>query len=152
MPRFTFRFTVPLRQALSQEQQSQRALAQLLRSRMIFETQLRQMQQTISQAKHQLGNRLTGKVDLTAVGEVARYAGDSTLRRRELVQRLGQLEHQVAQARQELLAATQRRRSFELLRDRDFAAWRKDQSRRETRVLDDVAARAYTHKLVEGAA
>ncbi len=152
MPRFIFRFNVPLRQAVSEEQQAQRALAERLRTRLILQTQLRQMQQTISQAKHQLGNRLTGKVDLAAVGEVARYAGDSTLRGREIVQRLGQLEQQITNSRQELLHTTQRRRSFELLRDRDLAAWRKDQNRRETRVLDDVAARAYTRKLVEGAA
>ncbi len=143
MPRFTFRYAVPLRQAVTHEQACQRQLAELLRAKLIFEGQLRQMQQTISDAKHQLGERLTGSVDLKAVGEVARFAGDSTIRGREIVQRLAELERRISAARQTLLEATQRRRSFELLRDRDERAWKKQQQRKESAVLDEVAARGH---------
>ncbi|MEM1446474.1 MAG: flagellar export protein FliJ [Planctomycetota bacterium] len=143
MASFHFRYAAPLKQATLAEQDAQRALAALLRKRQIFETQLRDMQETIRSAKAELGDRLVGTVDLSAIGQVARYAGDSRLRGQQIVQRLAVLEGQITDARKQLAERTQRRRSFELLRDRDLAEFKRKQRRKETAVLDEVAARRH---------
>ncbi|MEM7577849.1 MAG: flagellar export protein FliJ [Planctomycetota bacterium] len=143
MASFIFRYAAPLKQAALAEQNEQRTLAALLRKRHIFETQLRDMQDTIRNAKSELGNKLLGKVDLSAIGQVARYAGNSTLRGHQIVQRLAVLDGQIQKARQNLAERMQRRRSFELLRDRDLADFKRKQRRKETAVLDEVAARRH---------
>ena len=143
MTAFTFRHAAPLKQAALAEQDAQRTLAALLRKRHIFETQLGDMQQTIRTAKADLGAKLVGKVDLAAIGQVARYAGDSTLRGRQIVQRLAVIDRQLNAARSELAERTQRRKSFELLRDRDLTEWTRKQRRKEIAVLDEVAARRH---------
>ncbi|MEM8781671.1 MAG: flagellar export protein FliJ [Planctomycetota bacterium] len=149
MRSFAFRYAAPLKQAELAEQEAQRALAALLRKKHIFETQLRDMQETIRDAKSQLGQKLVGPVDLSAIGQVARYAGDSTLRGQHIVQRLAVLGGQIEQAREQLAERTRRRRSFELLRDRDLAEFKRQQRRKETAVLDEVAARRHFASLSE---
>ncbi len=143
MQRFHFRYATLLKQAERHEQQRQRELAERLRTRIILETQLRDMQTTIQTAKHELGEGLVGKVDLAAIGAVARYAGDSTLRGRAIVQRLARLDGQIDRARSDLADATRKRRSLELLHDRDHEAWKKERRRKETLELDEVASRRH---------
>lgn len=152
MQRFIFRYAALLKQASLHEQHRQRDLATLLRKRMILQGQLRDMQSTIQQAKQQLGQRLVGTVDLTAIGQVARYAGDSTLRGRQIVQHLSQHETQIENARQQLAQATRKRRSLELLYDRDHDAWKKQRKHQETLELDEVASRAHSIRIAEGVA
>ncbi|MEM1099446.1 MAG: flagellar FliJ family protein [Planctomycetota bacterium] len=149
MARFKFRYAAPLQQAELAEQEAQRALASLLRKRHIFETQLRDMQETIRGAKAQLGDKLVGTVDLRAIGQVARYAGESTLRGHQIVQRLAVLDGQIGESRRLLAERTQRRRSFELLRDRDLADFKRKQQRKETAVFDEIAARRHALSITE---
>ncbi|MEL7086990.1 MAG: flagellar export protein FliJ [Planctomycetota bacterium] len=147
MPQFTFRYETLLQHRRNLEDRCQRQLADRVRTQMIMTDQLRSMQQTIVDSKRDMGGVLVGKIDLSRVGEFTRYNAQSTIRGRQLVQRLAQLEPQINEARGELLKATQQRKALELLRERDFAAWKKERGRKETAELDELTARAYTREL-----
>jgi len=147
MPQFTFRYESLLQHRRNLEDQAQRRLAERVRTQMIFREQLTGMQNQITESKRDLGSALVGKIDLSRVGDFTRYNADSTVRGRQLVQRLAELEPQVEAARQQLLSATQQRKALELLRERDLKQWKLQQDRRETVELDELASQAYTRQL-----
>ena len=64
-----------------------------------------------------------------------------------MVKRLAELETQVEAARQHLLNATQQRKALDLLRERDHLEWKREQDRKETAELDELASQAYTRRL-----
>lgn len=147
MPQFTFRYETLLQHRRNIEDRYQRQLAERVRTQMIMTDQLRAMQQTIKDSKRDLGGVLVGKLDLSQVGEFTRFNAQSTVRGRQLVQRLAQLEPQIEEARNELLRATQQRKALELLRERDLEAWKREIERKETAELDELSAQAYTREL-----
>ncbi len=149
MPRFTYRYETLLQHRRNLEDQRQRELAAQVRTRMILTDQLREMQQSITRSKHDLGQALVGKVDLSRVGEFTRFNAHSTVRGRQLVRRLAELDRGVETARAALLEATQQRKALDLLRERDLKAWREAENRRETAELDELASQAYTRRLNE---
>ena len=149
MAQFQFRLEPVLKQRVAAEDQALRELAKLLRQRMIFHDQLRQMQLTIVQSKHALATSLTGNVNLTKVGQFAGYSGQVTQRAHSIVRRLAVLEKQINTAREELLEATRQRKSMELLRDRQLEEWRRSESRREDEALDEIAVQSYARMLAE---
>lgn len=147
MPQFTFRYESLLQHRRNLEDQAQRQMAERVRTQMILTDQLRGMQTQITDSKRDLGDALVGKIDLSRVGEFTRYNADSTVRGRQLVKRLAELETQVQAARQQLLGATQQRKALDLLRERDLKQWKIEQDRRETAELDELASQAYTREL-----
>ncbi|MEM9420459.1 MAG: flagellar export protein FliJ [Planctomycetota bacterium] len=149
MPQFIFRYESLLQHRRNLEDQAQRQMAERVRTQMILTDQLRGMQQQISDSKRDLGGALVGKVDLSQVGEFTRYNADSTVRGRQLVRRLAELETQVETARQQLVNAMQQRKALDLLRERDLKKWKIEQKRKETAELDDLASQAYTRELFE---
>ena len=149
MPRFVFRYETLLGHRRQLEDQRQRELATQVRSQMIYTDQLRAMQQDITRSKQDLGQALVGKVDLSQVGGFTRFNHESTVRGRQLVTKLAQMEKHVEAARRKLLEATQQRKALELLRERDEKQWRLEQDRRETAALDDLANQSYGRALLE---
>lgn len=143
MPQFVFRYETLLNHRRDIEDQCQRELASQMRARMIMTDQLRGMQQDITDSKHRLGSSLVGKVDLSQVGDFTRYNQQATVRGRQLVKRIAEVEIKVVHARQQLLHATQQRKALELLRERDLKQWRKEMDRKETAELDELAAQAF---------
>lgn len=143
MALFHFKFDLVLRQRQMEEDRCQRELAKVLRQRMIFQTQLRQMQETITTSKRGLASGLIGRVDLAQVASFARYSGQVAQRAQQLVLRLATLEKQIEQARQQLLRATRARQALELLRQRQYDRWRLEQERRERIELDEIAAQQF---------
>ena len=150
MAKFLFKLATVLKQRQIIEDQRQRDLAQVLRFKMILLDQLKQMQQTITQSKRELGDALLGQVNLDRVGQFARYSGQTAVRAREIVQRLAVLEKQIEAARQQLLQATAARKAMDLLRERYHQQWREDLERRENNEIDDLSAGAYTRRLALG--
>jgi len=122
MAGFAFRLESVLKQRQADEDIQQRELAKLLRKRMILLDQLRGMQQSITGSKHELGDGLRGKVDLSAVGEFARFNAQCERRARGIVQELAGLEKQVEQQRVRLTEAVKARRAIDLLNDRQRVA------------------------------
>lgn len=147
MASFRFRFETVLQQRRSVEDQRQRELAQLLRGKMIFENQLRQMQQTIRDSKQQIGTGLVGQVDLNAIGQVAQYSSQVVVRGQQIVQQLAQLDRRIGEARQRLLEATRQRKALQLLRDKHYQRWLAEQKRRETIELDDLTNQRYARRI-----
>lgn len=150
MAQFQFRFKTLLAHHRRVEDQRQRELAQHLRTRMILHDQIRDMQDTIRDSKQSMADGLVGKVDLTRVGQFARYSGHAAQRARQIVLRLAGIEKQIEVARTDLLDATKQRKSLELLRDKHEAQWRYEQDRRETNELDELATTRFARRLMIG--
>jgi len=150
MAKFQFRFQTLLAHQRRVEDQRQRELAQQLRSRMILHDQIRDMQDTIRESKQSMADGLVGNVDLTRVGQFARYSGNAAARARQIVMKLAGLEKEIEAARQLLLEATKQRKALELLRDKHEAQWRYEQNRRETNELDELATTRYARNLMIG--
>lgn len=150
MAKFVFQFEPLLRHRQAIEDQRQRELAQHLRSQMILQGQLRTMQQTIRDSKQQLGAGLVGRVDLSAISQFAGFSGHTTMRARQIVLRLAEIDKQIQVARQQLLDATRQRKALELLRDRQREIWRREQQRREDLELDEMANQRFAHQLMTG--
>lgn len=148
MAGFRFRFETLLRHRRGVEDERQRELAQLMRSRMILHRELNRMQQTIRDSKRQLGDTLVGRVNVDRVGQFARYSGQVEVRGRQIILRLAQLEKQVVDARARLLDAVRQRKALELLRDKDHQEWRREQDRRETAEADDLTTQRYARAII----
>jgi flagellar FliJ protein len=146
MSRFQFRYESVLEQRRQTERQRQRELAELQNQQQSMKTQLRQMQQTIDHSRQQITQQLVGQVDLNAIGSVSRYSAQVTLRGQQLVQQLASVEHQVDQARQRLMAATQQRKIMEQLRQREYEQFQWHQRRAERRQQDELANQQYVRQ------
>jgi len=152
MAKFRFRFETLLAHRRRIEDQRQRDLAKHLRTRMILVDQIRDMQETIRQSKQEMTDGLVGHVDLTRVGQFARYSGHAAARARQIVVRLASLEKQIEQARQALVEATRQRKALEKLREKHEAQWQYEQNRRETNELDELAVTRYARQAMIGGA
>ncbi|MBL4575439.1 MAG: flagellar export protein FliJ [Opitutaceae bacterium] len=152
MAKFQFKFMTLLAHHHRVEDQRQRELAQRLRTRMIFHDQIREMQDTIRGSKQSLADGLVGQVDLTRVGQFARYSGHAAMRARQIVVRLAGVEKEIEEARKVLLEATMKRKSLELLREKHEAEWNYEQNRRETNDLDELATTRYARQMMMGGA
>ena len=134
------RYHAALTAAAAAEASAQRAVARSLRLRMILHTELRRMQETLAESKKELGESLRGRVDLRAVGAVARYCSGTAGRGRELVTRLAGIERALQGERAALADAARRRRSLELLEEQELAERRRAAARAEAAALDDLAS------------
>ena len=150
MAGFRFRFQSILQHRQRIEDECQRNLAQLMRSRMIFHDQLQKMQDTIRESKQQMADSLVGKVDLSQVAGFAGYSHQVANRGQQLVSRLAQVEHEISEARQRLLDASRQRKALDRLREKHHNQWRRDQDRREAAVLDELATQRYARAMAAG--
>ena len=148
MAAFKFNLEPVLRQRQAHEDQCQRDLAKAFRQRMILHHQLRQMQQDISQSKHQLADGLIGKVDLISTAQFARYSGQVTQRAHAFVSKLAATEKQIETARRHLLEATRARKALEQLRQRQYHQWARLRDLRETARLDELATQRTARRLM----
>ncbi len=144
MPAFRFRFETLLAHRRREEEGRQRELAEVLRKQLVMRGQLSGLQSDIDGARRQLGEALSGAVDLTAVGGFTRFSAQTTLRGRQLVDRLAQLEHLILAARRALMEAVRQRKALETLRERDQDRWKRDRQRIEQAQLDEQAAQTWS--------
>ncbi len=143
MASFRFRFEILLAHRRREEERCQRELATQLRKQMVMRGQLSSMQTDIDEARRDLGGALVGAVDLTAVRGFTRFTAQTTVRGRQLVERLAQLEHLIAYARKQLMEAVRQRKALDTLRERDREAWQMEQRQAEQAQLDEQAAQAW---------
>jgi flagellar FliJ protein len=137
MAQFRFKLEAVLKQREIIEEQRQRELAMVMRQRMIFMEQLKREQEIISESKRQLGQSLTGKVNLDAVSGFARFSGQTT-------------EPLVEKARQALMAAVRDRKALDLLKEKHKRAWQLRQDRLEAAVLDEMAVQRHARAALGG--
>ena len=148
MMQFVFKYQTLLTHRRNLEDQRQRDLAQQMRTRMILQNELRNMQGTIRDSKRQLGAGLGGRVDVAAISQFAGFSGHTTQRAQQIVLRLAELEKKVEHARSQLLEATRHRQALELLQEKHREAWLREQRRREALEMDEIAAQQYTRRLM----
>ena len=147
MARFRFRLQPVLRQRELAERDEQLVVAEIERDRMRLEERLRGMQQEIDGEQDEL-NRIIGNGSVNPMH--ARAQSAAILAKRAQAQRVAKelalVYKRLEKARGELALAAMRRRSMELLRDNQLAAFRREQSQAEDRVLDELAVMRATRQ------
>jgi flagellar biosynthesis chaperone FliJ len=148
MARFVFELQAALEQREREERNRQMVVAQLQRESLEIEDAIRRTQTGIVREKEALRDALRAEragglggvlVDLDA----ARRQGAATLGKiREAQQaaiKLAGVLKRLDSARLDLLEAARERKAVELLRDRRYEAWKRDQMCRETAESDELA-------------
>jgi flagellar FliJ protein len=141
MARFIFKLEPVLRQRKAIEREKQLALAELERSRVELEDQIRQIQGRLRAEKDTMRDQLTpgARVDLRGVRMQAGAQLRLVLEAQQAVFKLAGVHRRVEAARAELIEATKARRAVELLRERRFEQWLEEQRRKEASMLDEIA-------------
>lgn len=147
MARFRFNLQAVLKQRLALERQKQLRVAALEQQRLALEDEIRAHQATLQREKADLREALSRErtadyengVDLRGVRLQANAALHVVAKAQQAVLRLAAVHQRLDAARLDLLAATKARKGVETLRDRRFEAWRSEEKRQESNVLDELA-------------
>lgn len=129
------------------EEELQRDLAKLLRQKLAFETELRNMQQTISDDKRLMADTLLGHVDVRRVRHHASHTMQVTGRAQQIAVKMLGLHKNIDHTRNQLIEATSQRKAVELLHDRQYEKWLTDERRRQQNELDEIATQNYGRRL-----
>ncbi|MHC4993519.1 MAG: flagellar export protein FliJ [Planctomycetota bacterium] len=143
MAAFEFKLKTVLKTRLQAEEEIQRDLAKLLRQKLAFETELRNMQQNISDDKRLMADSLVGDVDVCRVRHHARHTLQVTNRAQQIAVKMLGLHKNIENTRRQLLEATRQRKAVEILRDKQYERWLVTERRREQNELDEMATQAY---------
>lgn len=143
MAKFVFQFEALLTTRRNTEEQRQRELGEVMRKRTDMLTELSTIQSTIRQSKTELSDALTGRVDMTRVGQFARYSASSSARAMAVVSKLAQVEREVEAARQRLLQSVKERKAIELLKKRRLEEFKQQAERVEAEALDEMAVQRH---------
>ncbi len=143
MARFRFPLQRLLEHRLREEREKQHAVAECETERARIEDEIRRRQRSITAFKSDLRDSLaggaTGRFDVTSVRLQANASLSMVFQTQQLAIQLAGVHRRLDAARAELLEKTTQRRAVELLRDRQFEEWRRDQLKREFRELDEIA-------------
>lgn len=143
---FRFRYQSLLEHRRHVEEKRQRELAQRLQRKSELEGMLEEAQSTIRENKHELADSLQGRVDMSQLGMFARYSVHMAGRGMHVVRHIAAAQQEVERARAKLLEATQQVKALELLRDREYEQWKKQQKKKENQRLDEIAVQSYARK------
>ena len=146
MAMFEFQYEPVLHHRKVLEELKQRDLAKLLREKLIIESQLRSMQETITTDKRQMAGALTGTVEVRRIRQHAAHAGQVAVLARQMAARLMILTKQIELTRAKLLEAAKARKAIELLREKQFARWQREQDKKEAAVIDELATQSYARR------
>lgn len=140
MARFRFRLQPVLRQRELAERDERLAVAAIERERLALEDRLRAAQCAIEEEQRAL-SAIVGAPGVNPAH--ARAQAASILRARAQADRVARelaiVYRRLERARGELAQAAMRRRSMELLRDRQREVFRRDESRKEDGAIDELA-------------
>ncbi|MEM7517836.1 MAG: flagellar FliJ family protein [Planctomycetota bacterium] len=151
MAKFVFEFEAVLRQRKREERDQRLVVAQLERERRSLENQIRGCQRSLEQEKRDLAvllgqerrsdeqPGLGAAVDLSGARVQANASLHLIAKAQRHVITLSGVHNRIDAARLKLLELTTRRRAVEVLRDQRYEAWKREQDRRETAELDEIA-------------
>ena len=143
MPEFRFRLATLLRLRQSVRDECRLRLAESQRVDEDLRDRLRRLD---AERKRLQGRRRRsagpGKVDVEGIVEVERYTSVLRSEEERLQRRRETLGVEIQQRRQSLLKADQDARSLEKLRERHLLRHRREEWRRESKQLDEVALHA----------
>ena len=139
MSKFVFNLEGVLRQRKTVEQMRQRELAEVLSIYTQAEAELRTLDANVLQICEDVRlNRLTGRLDLTFLAGHRRYIAAMQRKALAIATRMAEIKVKVDQARLALGLAARERKVMEKLREKQFEAWREEQSRKESADLDEA--------------
>ena len=145
MKGFVFRLQPVLEMRKREEREHQLKVAEIERERVEIERELTGCRETVERERTDLRDRLDGgAVDLRGARWQAHASLDALRRSRHAALRLTGVISRLELARRSLMEATSRRRAVEMLRDRQYEAWRAEQAKRERIELDEIGARLAT--------
>jgi len=149
---FRFQFETVLRHRRSLEEARLRELRALADQRAAMQAEIRGLQEAITRSRRELGGSLIGKVDLVQVARFAQFGGQTRFRVQGIALGMAALERSIGQATQLVVEARRDRRALEVLRERRFEAWKREQDRREAVELDDLSAGVSARTVMEAGA
>lgn len=143
MARFRFNLEAVLTQRRAQEKERQREVAALESEKRALENELRGCQRGIEAAREDLRSVLApvggpGVIDLGGVRLQSKAAFQLGVKAQLTALRLAGAMQRTEAARARLLEAARARRAVELLREKRFAEWRRDQDKREAASVDEM--------------
>ncbi len=142
MATFEFRLEALLAHRLQLEKDKQRKMAEVQQKIQAVVAQIQDAQARIAAENRTLGAReLTGSLDMQYIGNERRFVGNLHFKIVMLIQKVAELEKDLAVARGELLEAARARKVIEKLRERQLARWRAGQDRKEAILMDEIATR-----------
>lgn len=149
MARFIFRLQPVLKQRQAVERQRQLALAAVESERSSLENAIRGIQSDLSAAKQDWREHLSPAITPGSGGtdlRSARFQASNSLhlvaRAQHNVLKLAGVHRRIDKARAELIEATTRRRAVELLRDKQFEAWKAALNKADAAATDEIAVAA----------
>lgn len=140
---FEFEYEGLLRQRRHSEREQMSRVAAIEGERLALEQEIRSYQRSIVEEKRDLADRLGAEragtpVDLRSVRVQANASLHLISKAQRAVIQLKGVHTRLDAARLELVRRTTRRRAIELLREKRYEAWAREQSRREQGELDEV--------------
>ncbi|MFN0011075.1 MAG: flagellar export protein FliJ [Phycisphaerales bacterium] len=147
MAQFVFEFDTVLELREREEKMRMRAVGELEAQRLAVEGRVEALQAGLRAGREEWRDAVSGRGGggagggaLSVIG--ARMAANASLHGVVELQRaaieLAGLAQKIGRARAELLKATVAKKAVELLKRRRFEAWKREQDRRETGLLDDL--------------
>jgi len=148
MARFVFNLEGVLTQREHIERQRQRDLAEAQGVAARLEMELKGVEGTQSDALRDLrDNRLVGTIDLPFLAAHRRFMLATQKKGMDIVQKIANAQRTVDTARAALMDAAKQRKAIEILRDKRYELWKKEQARKETDALDEASMQlVYFHK------
>ncbi|MCC6425359.1 MAG: flagellar FliJ family protein [Phycisphaerales bacterium] len=152
MAKFIFKLEAVLDQRIAIERQKQLVVAQIERERLDAEEDIRAHQRAIERERDELRDMLASEQAAVDEGEfggrVVNLAGARfqaaaairlTARAQQAVLRLAGIHRRLDTARLDLLHAATQRKAVELLREKQYGAWRMEQNRKDAAGIDEIA-------------
>jgi len=149
MAKFRFELQAVLNARLRAEELQQRRVAELEASRRKLEDGLRARQARIGESRAQLRGRLMGAIDPSMLRGQANASLAGMRDAQRVVLELAGIHRQLQSVMEELRAASRDRRAVEILKERRFEDWRREQDRREQADLDEIATIRGSRRLME---
>ncbi len=149
MAKFRFALQAVLNARLRAEELQQCRVAELEASRRKLEDGLRARQARIGESRAQLRGRLMGAIDPSMLRGQANASLAGMRDAQRVVLELAGIHRQLQSVMEELRAASRDRRAVEILKERRFEDWRREQDRREQADLDEIATIRGSRRLME---
>jgi flagellar FliJ protein len=149
MAKFRFELQAVLNARLRAEELQQRRVAELEASRRKLEDGLRARQARIGESRAQLRGRLMGAIDPSMLRGQANASLAGMRDAQRVVLELAGIHRRLQSVMAELRAASRDRRAVEILKERRFEDWRREQDRREQAELDEIAVIRGSRRLME---
>ncbi len=146
MKAFNFRLQRLLQLRETQEQQARNNFLALAGKLEAANAQLAWVAREINSTLSQLATTQAQGVKASELGVMVHYLEGLQALRRAQRTRVSELSQRLAQARQELLEATAKRKALESLRRRHYQRWQKAAAKAEQSFLDELAGMAHARR------